>query len=111
MYISEWNQGWATYFQSLSILVFRLLIQEPINLSLFLAPFAIILFSSCQMSIPETKEHKAEWTADIELPQYTLKDVTAHNTKGDTWMIIHGQGNITSRERQREGKAVKKNIG
>ncbi|KAJ6137594.1 Cytochrome b5 [Penicillium samsonianum] len=43
------------------------------------------------MSVPETKELKAEWKAEIELPEYTLKDVAAHNTKGDTWMIIHGQ--------------------
>ncbi|CAI7609598.1 unnamed protein product [Penicillium glandicola] len=43
------------------------------------------------MSVPETKELKAEWKADVELPEYTLKDVAAHNTKGDTWMIIHGQ--------------------
>ncbi|KAI2717411.1 hypothetical protein CBS147332_4291 [Penicillium roqueforti] len=37
------------------------------------------------MSVPETKELK------VELPEYTLKDVAAHNTKGDTWMVIHGQ--------------------
>ncbi|OQE15028.1 hypothetical protein PENFLA_c034G06875 [Penicillium flavigenum] len=43
------------------------------------------------MSVPETKELKAEWKADVELPEYTLKDVAAHNTKGDTWMVIHGQ--------------------
>ncbi|KAJ5514915.1 Cytochrome b5 [Penicillium fimorum] len=43
------------------------------------------------MSVPETKELKAQWKADVELPEYTLKDVAAHNTKGDIWMIIHGQ--------------------
>ncbi|KAJ6094251.1 hypothetical protein N7467_003096 [Penicillium canescens] len=43
------------------------------------------------MSVPETKELKAEWKADVVLPEYTLKDVAAHNTKGDTWMVIHGQ--------------------
>ncbi|KAK4863179.1 hypothetical protein LT330_001957 [Penicillium expansum] len=43
------------------------------------------------MSVPETKELKAEWKPDVELPEYTLKDVAAHNTKGDTWMVIHGQ--------------------
>ncbi|KAJ5385381.1 Cytochrome b5 [Penicillium concentricum] len=43
------------------------------------------------MSFPETKELKAQWKADVELPEYTLKDVAAHNTKGDIWMIIHGQ--------------------
>lgn len=55
------------------------------------------------MSVPETKELKAEWKADVELPEYTLKDVAAHNTKGDTWMVIHGQGNnlfkITRKDR------------
>ena len=40
------------------------------------------------MSVPETKE------LNVELPEYTLKDVAAHNTKGDTWMVIHGQGNF-----------------
>jgi cytochrome-b5 reductase len=44
------------------------------------------------MSVPETKEVQAEWKADVVLPEYTLKDVAAHNTKGDTWMVIHGQG-------------------
>ncbi|KAJ6037473.1 hypothetical protein N7444_010178 [Penicillium canescens] len=43
------------------------------------------------MSFPESKELKAEWKADVVLPEYTLKDVAAHNTKGDTWMVIHGQ--------------------
>ncbi|KXG50568.1 Cytochrome b5 [Penicillium griseofulvum] len=43
------------------------------------------------MSVPETKELKAQWKADVELPEYTLKDVAAHNTKGDIWMVIHGQ--------------------
>ena len=40
----------------------------------------------------ETKELKAEWKAETVLPEYTLKDVATHNTKGDTWMVIHGQG-------------------
>lgn len=44
------------------------------------------------MSVPETKELKAEWKTETVLPEYTLKDVAAHNTKGDTWMVIHGQG-------------------
>lgn len=44
------------------------------------------------MSVPGTKELKTEWKADAVLPEYTLKDVAAHNTKGDTWMVIHGQG-------------------
>ncbi|KAK9852287.1 hypothetical protein MYU51_008723 [Penicillium brevicompactum] len=43
------------------------------------------------MSVPETKELKAEWKTETVLPEYTLKDVAAHNTKGDTWMVIHGQ--------------------
>ncbi|OQE46143.1 hypothetical protein PENCOP_c001G02008 [Penicillium coprophilum] len=43
------------------------------------------------MSVPQTTELKAQWQADVELPEYTLKDVTAHNTKGDIWMVIHGQ--------------------
>ncbi|KAJ5772005.1 hypothetical protein N7520_002534 [Penicillium odoratum] len=34
---------------------------------------------------------KAQWPAEAELPEYTLKDVAAHNTKNDTWIVIHGQ--------------------
>lgn len=40
----------------------------------------------------ETKELQTEWKTETVLPEYTLKDVAAHNTKGDTWMVIHGQG-------------------
>lgn len=54
------------------------------------------------MAVPETKELKAEWKADLELPEYTLKDVAAHNTKGDTWMIIHGQGKLTPHEKTKK---------
>ncbi|KAJ5162805.1 Cytochrome b5 [Penicillium coprophilum] len=43
------------------------------------------------MSVPQTTELKAQWQANVELPEYTLKDVAAHNTKGDIWMVIHGQ--------------------
>ena len=50
------------------------------------------LKSPSAMSVPETKELKAEWKTETVLPEYTLKDVAAHNTKGDTWMVIHGQG-------------------
>ncbi|CAG8141609.1 unnamed protein product [Penicillium salamii] len=39
----------------------------------------------------ETKELQTEWKTETVLPEYTLKDVAAHNTKGDTWMVIHGQ--------------------
>ena len=38
-------------------------------------------------------ESKAQWPVETELPEYTLKDVAAHNTKKDTWIVIHGQGN------------------
>ncbi|KAJ5774682.1 hypothetical protein N7457_009578 [Penicillium paradoxum] len=34
--------------------------------------------------------------ADIELPKYTLKDISAHGTKGDAWMTIHGQDGLLS---------------
>ena len=56
------------------------------------------------MSIPETKELKAEWKAETVLPEYTLKDVAAHNTKGDTWMVIHGQGiyHLQTKEEEEE---------
>lgn len=63
------------------------------GIKLGLRPFGFLQNHSFTMSVPETKELKAEWKAEIELPEYTLKDVAAHNTKGDTWMIIHGQGN------------------
>ncbi|KAJ5198453.1 Cytochrome b5 [Penicillium cinerascens] len=43
------------------------------------------------MAVPETKELKAQWKGDIELPEYTMKDVAAHNTKTDLWIVIHGQ--------------------
>ncbi|KAJ5548598.1 hypothetical protein N7513_005832 [Penicillium frequentans] len=36
-------------------------------------------------------ELKAQWPVETELPEYTLKDVAAHNTKKDTWIVIHGQ--------------------
>jgi cytochrome-b5 reductase len=44
------------------------------------------------MAVPETKELKTHWQAYVELPKYTMKDVAAHNTKADTWIVIHGQG-------------------
>jgi cytochrome-b5 reductase len=53
------------------------------------------------MSIPETKELKAEWKVETVLPEYTLKDVARHNTKGDTWMVIHGQG-MTNKQKTKE---------
>ncbi|KAJ5652563.1 hypothetical protein N7507_009989 [Penicillium longicatenatum] len=37
------------------------------------------------------KELKAQWPVETELPEYTLKEVAAHNTKSDTWIVIHGQ--------------------
>ncbi|KAJ5930793.1 hypothetical protein N7466_006286 [Penicillium verhagenii] len=39
----------------------------------------------------ETKELQAQWPVETELPEYTLKEVATHNTKGDTWIVIHGQ--------------------
>ncbi|KAJ5110670.1 hypothetical protein N7532_001205 [Penicillium argentinense] len=39
----------------------------------------------------EAKELKAQWQTQTELPEYTLKDVTAHNSKSDCWIVIHGQ--------------------
>lgn len=44
------------------------------------------------MALAEGKELKAQWQTDVELPEYTLKDVVTHNTKQDTWIVIHGQG-------------------
>ncbi|KAJ5118487.1 Cytochrome b5 [Penicillium atrosanguineum] len=43
------------------------------------------------MAIPETKELKAQWKADVELPEYSMKDVAAHKSKTDMWIVIHGQ--------------------
>jgi cytochrome-b5 reductase len=44
------------------------------------------------MAVPETKELKAQWKADVELPEYSMKDVAAHKSKTDMWIVIHGQG-------------------
>lgn len=46
------------------------------------------------MAASDVKEPKAQWKAEVKLPEYTLKDVAAHNTKKDTWIVIHGQGLI-----------------
>ena len=46
------------------------------------------------MANSDVKELKAEWKTEVELPEFTLKDVAAHNTKSDTWIVIHGQGLI-----------------
>lgn len=43
------------------------------------------------MAIPEIKEMKAQWHAEVQ-PEYTLKDVAAHNLKDDIWIAIYGQG-------------------
>ncbi|KAJ5151754.1 Cytochrome b5 [Penicillium capsulatum] len=43
------------------------------------------------MAATEGKELKAEWQTDMDLPEYTLKEVATHNTKNDTWIVIHGQ--------------------
>lgn len=55
-------------------------------------------YYSSTMAVPETKELKAQWKGDIELPEYTMKDVAAHNTKTDMWIVIHGQGKSPLRE-------------
>lgn len=44
------------------------------------------------MAASDIKEPKAQWQTEVELPEYTLKDIAAHNTKKDTWIVIHGQG-------------------
>jgi cytochrome-b5 reductase len=44
------------------------------------------------MAVPEMKELRTQWQADVELPEYTTKDLAAHNTKADMWIVIHGQG-------------------
>ncbi|KAI2786819.1 NADH-cytochrome b5 reductase 1 [Penicillium oxalicum] len=43
------------------------------------------------MAAPEATELKAQWKADADLPEYSMQDVAAHNTKSDTWIVIHGQ--------------------
>ncbi|KAJ5377929.1 NADH-cytochrome b5 reductase 1 [Penicillium cataractarum] len=37
------------------------------------------------MATSETKE------ANVVLPEYSMQDIAAHNTKTDTWIVIHGQ--------------------
>jgi cytochrome-b5 reductase len=48
------------------------------------------------MASSETKELKAQWKADVVLPEYSMQDIAAHNTKTDTWIVIHGQGRLFS---------------
>ncbi|KAJ5241859.1 uncharacterized protein N7469_000186 [Penicillium citrinum] len=43
------------------------------------------------MANSDVKELKAQWKTEVELPEFTLKDVAAHNTKNDTLIVIHGQ--------------------
>ncbi|KAJ6111559.1 Cytochrome b5 [Penicillium sp. IBT 18751x] len=43
------------------------------------------------MTVPETKELKTQWKADVELPELSMKDVAAHKSKTDMWIVIHGQ--------------------
>ncbi|KAJ5469402.1 NADH-cytochrome b5 reductase 1 [Penicillium diatomitis] len=43
------------------------------------------------MAASETTELKAQWKADTDLPEYSMQDVAAHNSKNDTWIVIHGQ--------------------
>ncbi|KAF3402009.1 NADH-cytochrome b5 reductase 1 [Penicillium rolfsii] len=43
------------------------------------------------MSDSETKELNAQWKPDMVLPEYSMQDIAAHNTKTDTWIVIHGQ--------------------
>ncbi|KAF2485551.1 hypothetical protein BDY17DRAFT_322384 [Neohortaea acidophila] len=38
----------------------------------------------------ERKELKAEWKNEVKVKTYKLDDVATHNTKGDTWIVIHG---------------------
>lgn len=46
------------------------------------------------MAASETKESKAQWKAEVVLPEYSMQDIAAHNTKTDTWIVIHGQGKM-----------------
>lgn len=39
----------------------------------------------------ERKELKAQWKAEVEVPEYTIKDVAQHKAKDDTWIVIHGK--------------------
>lgn len=41
---------------------------------------------------PERKELKAQWEAEVDVLEYSLKDVAKHNTKNDVWVVIHGKG-------------------
>jgi hypothetical protein len=58
----------------------------------FISSSLFILFTRSKIMAAE-KELKAQWPVETELPEYTLKEVAAHNTKSDTWIVIHGQGN------------------
>ncbi|KAI4754784.1 hypothetical protein D6C84_10476 [Aureobasidium pullulans] len=40
---------------------------------------------------PERKELKAQWEAEVDVLEYSLKDVAKHNTKNDVWVVIHGK--------------------
>jgi hypothetical protein len=46
------------------------------------------------MFTSETTELKAQWKAEVVLPEYSMQDIAAHNTKRDTWIVIHGQGKL-----------------
>jgi cytochrome-b5 reductase len=41
---------------------------------------------------PDTKELKAQWKAETNVPELTLADVAKHKTKSDLWIVIHGKG-------------------
>ncbi|KAJ5692022.1 Cytochrome b5 [Penicillium macrosclerotiorum] len=43
------------------------------------------------MAASETTESQSQWNTEVEVPEYSMQEIAAHNTKGDLWIVIHGQ--------------------